>query len=96
MQKNFNRQKLLIMSKQFDLEYQYQLYLKRVALKESDMGSIQKTVMKNAFMGACGQMLILLQEDVGTIENEDEAIEVLQHMKSQVGTYFLKEKGEQN
>lgn len=80
----------------FDLNYQYKLYLKRVALSEDNMIPIQKQVIKNAFFGACGQMLILLQEDVGGIEKEDDAIKVLQDMKSQVATHFLNQKGEQN
>lgn len=58
------------MNKQFDLEHQYQLYLKRVALSENTMHPQQKKQLKEAFMGACGQMLILLRDDVGALEEK--------------------------
>ena len=36
------------------LEKQYQLYLERVGITESQMHPIQKIETKRAFMGACG------------------------------------------
>ena len=64
---------------QFNLEKQYQLYLERVGITESQMHPIQKIETKRAFMGACGQMLILLRDDLGALE-EDKAIEQLQKL----------------
>jgi hypothetical protein len=76
--------------KNFDLNHQYQLYLQRVGLKEDLMHPQQKTETKRAFMGACGQMLILLRDDLGVLP-EDQGIEQMQSMLNQVGEYFLKE-----
>ena len=73
----------------FNLEEQYQLYLKRVALKESEMHPTQKKQLRQTFMGACGQMLLLLMDDLGKLE-EPEAIEAMQNMLNQVSDYFLK------
>ena len=75
--------------KVFNLEYQYQLYLKRVALKECNMPPVQQKEMRRVFMGACGQMIFMLRDDVAALE-EDEAIKVLEDMKNQVGDYFMK------
>jgi len=77
-------------NKTFDLEHQYQLYLKRVGLKETNMNSVQKTETRRAFMGACGQMLILLRDDLGKLE-ESKAIETMQDMINQVQVHFMKE-----
>ena len=79
-----------MVNKTFDLEHQYQLYLKRVGLKEENMHPVQKTETIRAFMGACGQMLILLRDDLGVLE-ESKAIEIMQDMINQVQVYFMKE-----
>lgn len=76
------------MKPEFDLEYQYQLYLKRVKISESQMHPIQRVETKQAFMAACAQMLFLLRDEVAALP-EDEAIEVFEKMKNQVGQYFL-------
>jgi len=75
---------------EFNLEHQYQLYLERVKLKESQMPPIQRKELKRAFMGACGQMLILLRDDLGEL-SENEAIETLQDLHNQVSNYWLAE-----
>ena len=77
------------MKKDFNLEYQYQLYLKRIAISESQMGKVQKKETRQALMGACGQMLFLLRDEVAALP-EDEAIGVLENMKRQVGDYLMK------
>ena len=74
---------------QFNLEYQYQEYLKKVKLKESEMSPMQQKETRQAFMGACGIMLIVLRDEVSKFE-EDKAIEIMQGMFDQVGEYFLK------
>ena len=79
-----------MVNKTFDLEHQYQLYLKRVGLKEENMHPVQKTETRRAFMGACGQMLILLRDDLGVLE-ESKAIEIMQDMINQVQVHFMKE-----
>jgi hypothetical protein len=76
--------------KTFDLEKQYKLYLKRVALKEDEMMPLQRKQLRQVFMGACGQMLLLLRDELSLLE-EDEAIITMQNMLNQVSDYFLKE-----
>lgn len=75
---------------EFSLEHQYQLYLERVGLKEAQMHPAQRTETKRAFFGACGQLLILMRDDVGELE-ENEAIEVMDDMTNQVGNFWTNE-----
>lgn len=82
-------------NQEFDLEYQYQQYLKRVALNEAIMPENQKTQLRQAFMGACGQMLMLLRDDVGALSEKD-AIDTMQDMINQVLNYFTKAANKNN
>lgn len=75
----------------FNVEYQYQLYLERVSLKESEMNPIQRVETKRAFMGACGQMLLVLRDDVSELPTEEIAADTLESMLDQVAKYFMKE-----
>jgi len=80
----------------FNLENQYQLYLKRMELlPEDEMHPEQRKQLRQTFMGACGQMLFLLRDEVGALE-ERKAVEVMQDMINQVGNYFLKESNKSN
>lgn len=72
----------------FNLEYQYQLYLERIGQVESEMHTEQKRQVKMAFIGAIGQFLVLLEFDVADL-SEDEAVEKLESMKTQVANYYL-------
>lgn len=76
------------MANKFDLEYQYQLYLQRVGLDESLMHQVQKKETKQAFYGACGQILILLRDDLSTLD-EKKAMNAFQNLYNQVSNYFL-------
>lgn len=53
---------------QFNLENQYQIYLQLVNLNESTMSPIQRTETRRAFMAGCGQMLVLMRDEVGALE----------------------------
>jgi hypothetical protein len=72
----------------FSIEAQYQLYLQRISLKEENMHPQQRTQLRQTFYGACGQMLLLLRDDVARLE-ENHGILVMQDMLDQVGNYFL-------
>lgn len=76
---------------QFNLEYQWKLYLDRVGLKEETMYPVQLQETKRAFYGACGQLLFLMRDDVGAIEDDSQAVEVMQNMIDQVGNFWMKE-----
>lgn len=78
------------MKKEFDLNHQYQLYLERIKMKESQMLPVQRTEVKRAFFGACGQLLILMRDDLTKLE-EDHATETLQGMVNQVSDFWLAE-----
>ncbi len=71
----------------FNLEIQYQKYLERVGLKESQMGDTQRVETKRAFMGGCGQMLVILSNDISQLD-EDKGIEQLQDMIDQVKAFW--------
>ena len=79
----------------FDLNKQYALYLGRLTLNEKDMHPAQKLQLKQAFMGACGQMLILLRDELSALP-EDEAVATMQRMIDQVGDYWLNQANKSN
>jgi len=75
---------------EFNLEHQYQLYLQRVGLSETLMPVAQMRESKRAFMGACGQILIMLRDDVGKLE-ENDAVMTLDSLVTQVSNFWLTE-----
>ena len=83
------------MRKELDLNHQYKLYLERVGLSESAMHPQQRIETKQAFFGACGQMLILLRDDLGALEYS-KAIDTLQDMLNQVSNFWLSQQQKQN
>ena len=83
------------MADKYNLENQYNLYLKRDGLKETDMHPIQKKETKRAFIGACGQILVLLRDDLSELP-EKEGVQELESMLGQVGNFFLNETHKQN
>lgn len=80
---------------EFNLEYQYQLYLQRMALSESTMHPQQRIQLRQTFFGASGQMLILLRDELSKLE-EEKAMETLQDLLNQVNNFFLSETNKMN
>lgn len=74
----------------FTIENQWQLYLGRAGVKEEDMSTVQKTEMKRAFYGACGQMLIHLRDDV-SLKSEEEGSQILDSMLDEIGVFWKQE-----
>lgn len=74
----------------FNLENQYRAYLKMVGLDESKMIPIQRTETKRAFMAGCGQMLILMRDEVTQLD-EDNAVEALEGMIAQTEKFWTDE-----
>ena len=74
----------------FNLDSQYQAYLKMVGLEESKMIPIQRIETKRAFMAGCGQMLVLMRDEVGALE-ENNAIEAMESMFYQTEDFWAKE-----
>lgn len=80
--------------KDFDLTYQWGLFCERSGLPENKMPPDQKREMKRAFIGACGQMLILLRDELGDYGDkygEEAASEILQKMLDQVASFWERE-----
>lgn len=75
----------------FNLDEQYRIYLERVRLDESKMHPVQKVETKRAFMGACGQILLLMRNDVAEIEDEDEAVRILESLLDQALKFWADE-----
>lgn len=79
------------LEKSLDLEDQYKMYLDKVNLSESNMHPLQRVETKRAFMGACGQMLVLFRDVLGAIEDEDKAILQMEDLFNQVKIYWNNE-----
>ena len=79
------------MSKELELEYQYQKYLKRGGLNEATMHPIQKKETKRAFYGACGQLLVLFRDVLGKEEDEDKAVLYMEDLFNQAEIFWREE-----
>lgn len=79
----------------FDLHYQFKLYLERCQVDMKLMPADQLRETKRAFFGACGQMLILLRDDVAAFP-EPIAVSIMKTMLDQVGTFWENEMKNQN
>lgn len=79
----------------FNIEFQYQEYLKRVNLSEEHMHQQQKKQLRETFFGAVGSVLILLRNETQKLSEED-SIKAFQSMLDQVGEFFLKNSAQQN
>lgn len=87
--------KVPAMPEVFDIEFQYQEYLKRVNLNEADMHTQQRKQLRETFFGAVGAVLILLRVETQKL-SEDDAVKSFQYMIDQVGEFFLKTNDQQN
>jgi len=83
-----NENRIAEFNEKFNLEVQYDLYLQRVGLKQSAMHPIQNKLMKDSFLAACGIMLVMLRDDLGAIDDEMEAIYVMENLMTQVSMHF--------
>ena len=79
----------------FNLEYHYGLFLKRINLREENMHPEQKKQLKETFYGASGQMLLILRDEISKLE-EDEAIAAFEDMMNQVQNFFLSQSNKSN
>lgn len=78
-----------------DIEAQWQKYLKLVGLEEAKLPDNQRIEMKQVFFGAFGQLLILVRDEMGVLE-EETAMDVFQYLMDQVGVFFLRASDRQN
>jgi len=78
----------------FKLSHQWKLFCERCDIPEDKMPEDQKREMKRAFFGACGQMLILMRDELGDYGDkygDEAAAKVLQNMLDEVGEFWQKE-----
>lgn len=74
----------------FNLEKQFKMYLEKMKLSGLKPESIQYKETKRAFMGACGQILVLMRDEI-TVLPEHKAIKVFESMWFEVGEFFENE-----
>lgn len=79
----------------FNLDHQFDLYLERTKQDKNKMPSIQLQETKRAFYGACGQMLVLLRDDITALPDE-QAMDTLDDMMNQVGSFWIGEQHAMN
>ena len=61
----------MAIKKDFDLHYQFKLYMERCSVPDiSKMPADQLTETRRAFFGACGQLLILMRDDVSELDEK--------------------------
>lgn len=75
---------------QFNLEHQYSLYLERVGVTEATLPAIVNSELRRAFMGACGQVLIMLRDDIAPLP-EDQGVMIMDDLLNQVGAFWTGE-----
>jgi hypothetical protein len=59
------------------------------------MHPVQKVETKHAFMGACGQLLMMFRDEITELE-EGEAVMYMEQMKNQVLEFWNKQARGQN
>lgn len=79
----------------FNLESNFQHYLETVGLKENEMYPRQRTEIKRAFYGGCGEILTLLLHKISQLD-DDAAEEQLSDLVNQVSDFWLSEQGRNN
>ena len=75
----------------FDLNEQWLEYLRRVGLDESKMPALQKEEMKKAYLCGCGQMLMIVTNQLAELEEPMQVFRIAD-MINQVKAFL--EKGE--
>jgi len=67
----------------FNIEEQYQVYLKKVGLDESEMIDVQKKQLRETFFGALGMLSVILQDK--TIN----PIDLADNIRKQASQFFI-------
>lgn len=91
--------KIKDLPKDFDLNHQWGLFLERCGISAITMPEDQHREMKRAFFGACGQLLILLRDEVGDYgdkHGDAAAAYVMKDMVDQVSAFWQKEVDKQS
>jgi hypothetical protein len=75
---------------QINLKQEYQKWLKKMRLDESQMSEVQKRETKRAWFGGMSTFIVLTVS-VDLPENEDDAVKVIEDIMRQTAEYWAKE-----
>jgi len=74
---------------QISIEQEYQKYLSRMELRESDMGDVQRSETKRAFIGGFGQSLITMMQLIAEEDDDDvDTVKIVDDAFRQITEYF--------
>lgn len=74
-----------------DLENEFQNYLRMVGLDTAPLPEYQLTEMRRAFMGGCGQLLVLFRDVMGTVPDQKTFDLYMKSMISQLTNFWTVE-----
>jgi hypothetical protein len=80
---------------ELDLNIQFNRYLNLVGLTHVPKDSTQFIETRRAFYGACGQMIALLNDVIG-IMDEDDAVIALKNLTQQIGQFWINQNNQQS
>lgn len=70
---------------------QFDFYLKKSKLKQSEMSDVQFVETRRAFYAGFGQMIILLTTKIGDVPDEEEGVDILDGFLTEVREFYEKE-----
>lgn len=76
-----------MIANEFDIAYQFRLYLERCGLNIHQMPPYQLRETRRAFYGAWGMLLVVLRDNLTQME-EGESLDALQSMQEQVEHFW--------
>ncbi len=76
-----------MIANEFDIAYQFRLYLERCGLNIHRMPPYQLRETSRAFYGAWGMLLVVLRDNLTQME-EGESLDALQSMQEQVEKFW--------
>lgn len=79
----------------YTMEFQWQEYLKRMGMRESAMPPDQIRETKRAFMGAMGQMLVLLRDEIAG-ESDEDGVSFIEAMWQETARYWISQNQQDN
>src|SRR6187401_2617047 len=85
IERNINLKKITM--DPFNLEEQYQFYLKKVGIKEEQMHIVQRVETRRAFMAGCVQILMLFTDKIADLD-ENEGVEKIDSLIVQASKFW--------
>lgn len=79
----------------FNIDQQFEFYLKLVKLDKRKMPANQIREMRNCFYGGIGQIIVLMRDHLSKLP-DGEGEKVLQKMMDEIGNHFLAQNGKMN